>query len=395
MISHHKRNALILALLLISCISCSSSSSQLGHELPTSVPSETYLQIQEIDPEGSLAIIEVAGSYEEIGRLLGEWYLDHGFSPRLLSEEEKEDAESLITFYETVDPFIVDQLRGMYAAFGLEFDDLQEGIQVAENENVEILLPGIISDHSCSVVFARPEITTDNHPLLGRNYDFPEEIHDLTLLFTFPEGGYPTAILTPRYPGLAAADGINSQGLALGFASVADVGYDPPSGDALISSLAYRYVLEHSADVGEAIELLRTIPIVFVPSSPEGTITHLLLADKSGDSAVVEFLPEGVIASKSEKPFQVMTNNLWVDSEERESCQRYCIAVDLLERGSGNINSLSVMSILSELRGSTQYSVVYDLHDLSLRLSLPKSDFSEEHDFSLINFMDQMERRME
>jgi len=198
MTSHHKITALMLVLILISCISCYSSPSQPVQELPTSATSETYLQIQEIDPEGSLAVIEVAGSYENIGRLLGEWYLDHGFSSRLLSEEEKESAESVITFYETVAPSIVDQLRGMYAAFGLEFDDLQEGISVTENENLEILLPGIISDHSCSVVFARPEITVGNHPLLGRNYDFPEEIHDLTLLFTFPdpEDGYPTAILS-------------------------------------------------------------------------------------------------------------------------------------------------------------------------------------------------------
>jgi len=395
MISHHKRNAIILVLILISCIGCSSSSSQLDQELPASAPGDVYYRIQEIDSEGSLEIIEVAGSYEEIGRLLGEWYQDHGFVPRLLSEEEKQEADSLLTFYGTVDSFIVDQMRGMYAAFGLELDDLQEGIPVDNIENVEILLPGIISRHSCSVVFVRPEISSDNHPLLGRNYDFPEEVRDLTLLFSFPAGGYPTAILTPRFPGLIAADGINSQGLTLGFASVADIGYASPPGDALISSFAYRYVLEHSATVDEAIELLQSIPIVFPPSSPEGIITHLLLADQSGDSAVIEFLPQGVVANKSEKPFQVMTNNLWGDREERESCHRYCLAVDRVEKDSGNINTMSLMTILGELRSSTQYSVIYDLQDLTLRLSLPSSGFSAEHEFSLIAFMDRMEGRME
>jgi predicted choloylglycine hydrolase len=395
MISHHKRNVIILVLILMSCISCSSSSSQLDQELPASAPGDVYYRIQDIDSEGSLEIIEVAGSYEEIGRLLGEWYQDHGFIPRLLSEEEKQEADSLLAFYETVNPFIVDQMRGMYAAFGLELDDLQEGILVDNIENAEILLPGIISRHSCSVVFVRPEITSNNHPLLGRNYDFPEEVRDLTLLFSLPTGGYPTAILTPRFPGLIAADGINNHGLALGFASVTDVGYDPPPGHALISSIAYRYVLEQSTNVNEAVELLQTIPIVFVPSSPEGTITHLLLADKSGASAVVEFLPEGVVAIKSENPFQVMTNNLWVAREERESCQRYCLAVDRLEKDSGNINTISLMTILADLRSSTQYSVVYDLQDLTLRLSLPSSGFSAEHEFSLIDFMDRVGGRME
>ena len=40
-------------------------------------------------------------------------------------------------------------------------------------------------------------------------YDYPEDIQDLTLLFTYPDGGYPTAVITPRTPGLTAADGIN------------------------------------------------------------------------------------------------------------------------------------------------------------------------------------------
>lgn len=391
----HKRTIIILTLILMLFISCSTSRSQQDLELIKHPRSDTYWRIQSLDPEGSLSIIEVAGSYEEIGHLLGEWYQDHGFIPRLLSKEEKEDADSLITFYEVVDPKIVDQMSGVYSAFGLEFDDLQEGIPVSDNENAEILLPGIISRHSCSVVFASPEITSDNHPLLGRNYDFPEEVQDLTLLFTFPEDGYSTAVLTPRFPGLVAADGINSQGLALGFASVADIGYASPPGEALISSFAYRYVLEHSATVDEAVELLQSIPIVFPPSSPEGIITHLLLADQSGDSAVIEFLPEGVVANKSEESFQVMTNNLWGDREERESCQRYCLAVDRLEKDSGNINTMSLMTILAELRSSTQYSVIYDLQDLTLRLSLPSSGFSEEHEFSLIDFMDRMEGRME
>ncbi len=391
MIPQHKPIVIILTIILIWCQSCSNSLSQLDPEQTNSAADGTYWRIQELDPEGSLSIIKVAGSYEEIGHLLGEWYKDHGFISRLLSEEEKEDAASLISFYEAVDPKIVDQMRGMYTAFDLDFDNIKEGIPISEVDGREILIPGLINLHSCSVLFARPEITSDNHARLGRNYDYPEEIQDLTLLFTFPEGGYPTAILTPRLPGLTAADGINSQGLALGFASVADLGYATPAGETLISSFAYRYVLEHSANVDEAIHLLMSIPISFIPSTPEGIITHLLLADKSGDSAVVEFLPEGVVANKSAEPFQIMTNNLWVDREERKSCQRYCLAEDRLGHDSGNINSDTLMTVLSELRGSTQYSVIYDLQNLTLLLSLRSSDYSIDHEYSLLEFINQMD----
>ena len=88
MIPQNKLAAIILTPILLSCISCSTSFSQLDLELPKHTRGDTYWRIQELDPEGSLSIIEVAGSYEEIGHLLGEWYQDHGFIPRLLSEEE-------------------------------------------------------------------------------------------------------------------------------------------------------------------------------------------------------------------------------------------------------------------------------------------------------------------
>lgn len=386
----------IRSILLFNLLVLLSACDLINNDQPNAEPSPgsinpVYFSVRNLDLAESLLVFEVAGSYQEIGYLLGEWYRERGLLPQLLSDEEMKRAESLITFYKSVNPSIVDQMRGMYSAFGLDLDEMDAGIPVSDIDGIEVLLPGLIRRHSCSVVFARSEMTSDNHPRLGRNYDYPEDIQDLTLLFTYPDGGYPTAVITPRTPGLTAADGINSQGLALGFASVEDLGYDPPPGEALISSFAYRFILEHSANVNEALELIRTIPIRFVPSSPEGIITHLLIADRSGDSAVIEFMPEGVVINRSETPFQVMTNNTWMDPEKRTSCDRYQTAVGSLDSGSGTINSNSLMETLSKLRGSTQYSVVYDLQDLSLLLALPSSDFSTEHQFSLSEFMTRME----
>jgi predicted choloylglycine hydrolase len=381
--------------LVLSISSCTNTSFDSNNQLTANGQSTAYWQTRELDEDGSLLILEVAGSYYEIGLKLGEWYRDHGFIAEPFSEEEREEAKSLVAFYESVDPRIVDQIRGMYRAFNLDFEAMNEGVLISDSNDLEILLPGLIDGHSCSVVFVRPSKTTDGHALFGRNYDFPEEVQNLTLLFTYPDDGYPTAILTPSTPGLTAADGINSQGLALGFASVADNGYVSPPGDALISSFAYRYVLEHSANVEEAVRYLQTIPIRFIPSTPAGVITHVMLADKTGDSAVVEFLPEGVVVSRSETLYQVMTNNLWANREERESCWRYCLAVDSLESAVGSSNISSLMSLLSELRGSTQYSVIYDLEDQTLRLSLGSQDYSEEYEFSLADFIHRISGELE
>lgn len=126
-----------------------------------------------------------------------------------------------------------------------------------------MLLPGVIESDSCSVIYARPEITADHHARLARNYDWPDRLPDITLMFTHPQGGYPTAIMTPRTPGLSAADGL--------------------------------------------------------------------------------------------------------------------------------ITTEGLMDILAEIRGSTQWSIVYDLQDLSLTASFPDDGFSETYAFSLAEFIDRVE----
>lgn len=385
---------LLTALIMITSSACLATPSP-TMEMTTVSPStpSTYWSVEELTPDKSLLRIEAAGSYENIGYALGAWYLDRGFTPRSLSEQERSEARSLLAFYADVHPSLSDQLRGMYAAFNLDIENLTMGIPIYEEEGVRVLLPGLVERDSCSVIFAGTQITSDHHPRLGRNYDWPSPIPDLTIMFTYPEGGYPTAIMTPSTPGLSAADGINSEGLALGFASVDDIGYEPPSGSALISGFAYRFVLEHSANVEEAIATLRSIPVRFIPSSPEGLITHILLADRSGASAVVEFLPEGIVVSRTETPYQVMTNKHWAGPSDQLSCDRYRTAIGLLEKQRGSIDSSRLMTVLSEIRSSTQWSIVYDLQDLSISLTLPSDGFSQSLEFSLAEFIHRMVTR--
>jgi len=334
--------------------------------------------------------IEVAGTYEEIGYAFGQWYQDRGFLPRPLTADERQVAHELLTFYEDVHPGILEQARGMYAAYGLNLDSVSEGIPIYDAEGVRILLPGLIEHDACSVVFARPEMTVDGHARLGRNYDWPTVVPDTTLVFTHPEGGYPTVIMTTRTPGFSAADGLNSQGLAFGFASVGAAGYRSPAGPALVSGFAYRFVLEHSADVEEAIAMLRSIPITFVNGSPESLITHILLADRSGASAVVEFLPEGVVVSRTDTPYQVMTNSHWAGPSDQPNCWRYQTAIEGLEEARGKIDMEGLMTVMSSIHGSTQWTIVYDLEDLSLALALPGDDFSTHYAFSLADFIARM-----
>ena len=353
---------------------------------------ESYWEIIQLQDKDNFWIIEASGSYRQIGRSLGSWYQSQGSTPKHLSEEERQKALSLQEFYQDVNPEINNQIRGVYDYFGLDYLALTDGVPLSNNQGLEVLLPGLISSHSCSIVFAGPELTTDRQALLGRNYDFPDEVDGFTLMFTSPKEGYTTAVITTMTPGFSAADGINSEGLALGFASVIDLGYQPAAEDTLISGYFYRYILEQSRNVEEAINLLETIPISFLPSNPPGIITHILLADRSGTSAVIEFIPEGIVVSRSGEPYQILTNNLWYDPEIRSSCERYAKAEVFLEE-TGLIDSEMMMALLGELRGSTQYSVVYNLDSLDLILSTKEDGFSSIYSFSLQDFIESVGAR--
>jgi predicted choloylglycine hydrolase len=306
---------------------------------PTPAPaSAAYWSIQALTPDYPIHTIEVAGTSEQIGCALGRWYQDRGFLPRPLLDDEQKAAREMLRFYDNVHPTILAQLRGLYAAYGLSLDDLQQAIPVSDNDGVRVLLPGLVENGSCSVIFTRPEMATDGHARLGRNRDWPGAPPDTYLVFTQPEGGYATVVMTAHTPGLSAADGLNSQGLALGFASVRGIGCEPPAGPALISGFAYRLILETCANVEEAIALLRSAPIAFIKSKSDDPITHLLLADRSGASAVVEFLPEGIIVSRSDAPYQVMTNSHWTGPADQPDCPRYQTAVEGLEEARGRID---------------------------------------------------------
>jgi hypothetical protein len=154
----------------------------------------------------------------------------------------------------------------------------------------------------------------------------------------------------------------------------------------LAASVAYRLILETCANVEEAIALLRSVPITFINPSPDEVITHLLLADRSGASAVVEFLPEGIVVSRSDAPYQVMTNSLWAGPADQPDCPRYRTAVEGLEAAQNEIDTEGLMAVMSSMHSLTSWTTIYDLEDLSLVLALPSVDPTTYYEFSLADF---------
>jgi hypothetical protein len=372
-------------LVAVFAVACSPGLST-GVPTPTSLPA-AYWSVEPIAPGSHIEKIEVAGTYEQIGFAFGGWYQERGYLPRPLTADEQEIGHGMLALYQEIQPGVGQQARGIYAAYGLNVDELTEAIPIAEDAEYRHLLPGLVEDKSCSVAYVRPEMSLDGHARLGRNHDFPTAEPDTALVFTYPEGDYATVTLAGGAPNFTASDGLNSQGLALGLASVDRAGYQPPAGPAITPNSAYRIVLETCATVEEAIARLQEMPIAFVPQGG----THVLLADRSGASAVVEFLPEGVVVSRADAPYQVMTNSHWAGPANQPDCERYQVATGLLDGKQGQMDTESLMNVLSEIQWSAQWTVVYDLNDLTITLSLPDDEYTTRYEFSLADFIAHIE----
>jgi len=358
-----------------------------------------YWSNEQLTADYPLERIEVAGTYKQIGCMLGQWYQAHGYVSQPFPPDIKETARACYGLIEKIYPGMSEQMKGVYVSYGLNLSEMHMGIPVWEGLNFIGLLPGVSINKnkagpgkdSCSNVFVRPEMNTDGHARFGRNHDWSYPMLHTALIFTFPDtaGYYPTLLMTGGAPGFAAVDGINSKGLAIGNASVY-LPYQPSKEPALIDFMALHLVLEKCANVAEAVALLRSIPVTHLQAF---TPSHFLITDRGGASVVVEFLSTGIECSITDAPFQVMTNNYWAGPANKDLCWRYNKAVSDLISKQGQMDTDGMTAVMSSIRYSTQWTIIYDLQDLSMILTLPNDNFKKQYKFFLADFIARMEKR--
>ena len=98
-------------------------------------------------------------------------------------------------------------------------------------------------------------------------------------------------------------DGMNSKGVAVAMAAVPTA--RSGSGKATGSLGVMRLVLDRAASVGEAVAIFRRTAVDFSDGPP----LHYMVADASGESAVVEYVDGRVqVISRGARPWQAMTN---------------------------------------------------------------------------------------
>ena len=268
--------------------------------------------------------------------------------------------------------------------------------------------PGITSedikpetDFSCALFSAMGD---EKNRIYGRNFDW--YYSPALMLFYDPPDGYASVSMVDlaylgveeeTASGLADLpleerlfllnavylpfDGMNEAGLAIGMAAVFESvsGYDSTK-ESIGSVEIIREVLDHASSVSEAIALFASYNIDFGGEPP----IHYLVADRSGESALIEFVDGEMVVLPNENPWQVATNHLRATAVGSGGCNRYLIIDDRLEDTGGRMDFSSSMDVLYDTGqpDSTQWSIVYNMTTGEMHIALDM-DLENIYSFTL------------
>jgi hypothetical protein len=232
-------------------------------------------------------------------------------------------------------------------------------------------------------------LSNSDSAYLGRNFDNP---HCLVLLTNYdPPAGYASLAFTrmndlgyrlsTNFDNLTfeqkqnllqavyfVPDGINECGLAAGLAYLSPISYTPDGKkETIFITYLIRKILDGARNIDEAATIANNYNVF---DNRVGTLSHhLLVADASGRSAVLEFNQGEFQVIEDSTAWQVLTNTPVYDRSVpylKALCWRYRTVYDTLESVAGNIERGEAMGILQSAsldlpQGGTIWSAVYDL----------------------------------
>ena len=285
---------------------------------------------------------------------------------------------------------------------------------------------GFPEPHCSSFAALNPQ----GHAILGYNND--GESRSILLLFTDPTDGYAslsisaigdgfpwfTKSFTPfnsdrdrsllLYAPYSTQTGMNEMGLTVSTMTDPEGEWSiEPEKDTLGAAEARRVILDHAKDVEEAIALLSQKNVSYQGTS----VSHLLLADRSGHSALLEWVDGEMKVIRNQQPWQVSTNFRVFGADETINADisqyqagnsipndnlgrkywRYVTAWETLRKVNGLVSpeqskdllsTISVDLINNGARILTHYSVVYDLTTGEVQIVTDRN-YDHPYSFSL------------
>jgi len=233
-------------------------------------------------------------------------------------------------------------------------------------------------DGRCSTVALRSQ---NGNVFFGRNLDFANDaclilrVHDrngvasisvIDLAYlNLNRADLDQTSLSQRLPLLFAPyyamDGVNRYGVAVSDMSVhpAKPPVDPNHPPIILSTLE-RLILDYACDADAAVDLVRAFNVHFVVT-PE----HLMIADRSGRSRIVEFIDGEIRVTPNEGPWQICTNDIvWNKPEtERASCRRYRTGSEAAKQLGGVVDYAAARRVARSMSvpNWTMWTSIYNL----------------------------------
>jgi penicillin V acylase-like amidase (Ntn superfamily) len=178
------------------------------------------------------------------------------------------------------------------------------------------------------------------------------------------------------------ADGMNEKGVVFGLASVRKqfVVIDPEKETVFLMRLC-REILDHAANVGEAVAIAGKYNIYDEKEGANYSIAHhLLVSDAKGDSVVFENSGGQMRVIGKTLPWQLAANSPLYKVNEKErtiDCQRYQILTALMEKNREKMNWQKGMQFLRRVAVKGSYSMscwssVYDIGERTIYVVIQK-----------------------
>jgi hypothetical protein len=203
---------------------------------------------------------------------------------------------------------------------------------------------------SCTGFLAGPGATADGHVYLARNFDFEAGARfdrDKIVAAIVPEQGFP--YLSVTFAGLTGVvSGFNSRGLGIAINALPG---GPTASEGEFASLLAADVLQFDSTVDEAIDRIRRTKVL---------VSDLyLLADRSGDIAVVEKTPKATGVRRGAKALTAANSAATPEiaalvgppPSSGSSAARGARMAELVARASGRIDPARAVEILRDRRG--------------------------------------------
>ena len=244
--------------------------------------------------------------------------------------------------------------------------------------------PGI-PEYYCSLfsAFGHPE-----SKIFGRSFDNPAGWRCMTLVVRCdPPDGYASIALVRMRdfgyePGVDfddlvfldkialleavyhPPDGINEWGVVAGLASTPAAGFQPdPEKKSIWITVLVREILDHARNVSEAAAIARQYNVCCPTANSLGV--HVLVADPSGRSVILEMFDDEIRVIENTEPWQVLTNSFAYNvsiERQRAACWRFDLIYGVLQAANGSIDRNEGMEILWSVGNIySQWSAVYDM----------------------------------